>query len=74
MIGKMIADRLFDGEALEFYKYDGEPKALLGVVRKEIDNLAQNWTLEEKEACLSETGNAFSSSGALLSNLQTTVA
>jgi len=74
MIGKMIADRLFQGEILEFYKYDGDPKELLGAIRKEIDNLALNWSAEEKEACISETKNAFSNSGALLSNLQTTSA
>eukprot|EP00466_Bigelowiella_natans_P016759 jgi/Bigna1/54817/estExt_Genewise1Plus.C_440064 len=70
MIGKLIADKNFDGRTLEFYKYNGEPKELLEGVRKEIDILATNWDEEGRESCLSETGNAFKGAGTVLQNLK----
>eukprot|EP00465_Bigelowiella_longifila_P010662 CAMPEP_0185274036 /NCGR_PEP_ID=MMETSP1359-20130426/50921_1 /TAXON_ID=552665 /ORGANISM="Bigelowiella longifila, Strain CCMP242" /LENGTH=269 /DNA_ID=CAMNT_0027866863 /DNA_START=1 /DNA_END=810 /DNA_ORIENTATION=- len=70
MIGKLIADKNFNGRTLEFYKYNGEPKELLEDVRKEIDVLATNWDEEGRENCLSETANAFKGAGTVLQNLK----
>eukprot|EP00470_Lotharella_oceanica_P006918 CAMPEP_0170180810 /NCGR_PEP_ID=MMETSP0040_2-20121228/23095_1 /TAXON_ID=641309 /ORGANISM="Lotharella oceanica, Strain CCMP622" /LENGTH=224 /DNA_ID=CAMNT_0010425587 /DNA_START=76 /DNA_END=750 /DNA_ORIENTATION=+ len=71
MIGKLISDRLFDGETLEFYKYGGaEPKELLEQVRVEIDNLANGWNPDERQMCVEETANAFKGAGTVLKNLK----
>lgn len=70
MIGRKMADALLDGRELEFYKWEGDVKELLGAVSESIDELAATWTAEERQACLEETARAFQLGGALLGYLK----
>ena len=44
-------------------------KELLPGLRKEIDNLANTWSREQKDKCLAETANSFRYGGALLQHI-----
>eukprot|EP00171_Calliarthron_tuberculosum_P013651 IDg13651t1 len=69
MIGRLMQQRLFDGREFSFYEWESDVKALLGPVRKSIDEVAAEWTREVKDVCLKETGLAFGYSGTVLQNL-----
>jgi len=72
MIGKMMADKLLDGRTLEFYQWArGDPKEeLLPKLREQIDNMANTWSREQKDACLAETAASFKGGGSLLKYLR----
>eukprot|EP00617_Octactis_speculum_P009805 CAMPEP_0185776436 /NCGR_PEP_ID=MMETSP1174-20130828/85667_1 /TAXON_ID=35687 /ORGANISM="Dictyocha speculum, Strain CCMP1381" /LENGTH=227 /DNA_ID=CAMNT_0028464389 /DNA_START=225 /DNA_END=908 /DNA_ORIENTATION=+ len=71
MIGGMMAKELLDGKKLEFYRWErGNVKQLLADVATSIDGLTEDWTREEKDACLQETASAFQNGGALLGYLK----
>jgi heme oxygenase len=72
MIGKMMSDKLLGGRTLEFYQWErGDPKdELLPALRLQIDNMADTWTREQKDACLAETAATFKGGGSLLTYLR----
>jgi len=72
MIGKMMSDKLLEGHTLEFYQWErGDPKEeLLPALRLQIDNMADTWTREQKDACLAETAATFKGGGSLLTYLR----
>lgn len=72
MIGKQMADKLLDGRTLQFYQWGGaEPKdELLPNLRGKIDAVAEQWTREQKDACLAETAASFRSGGGMLAYLR----
>lgn len=69
MIGRLMSKLLFDGHVFEFYKWEGDVKQILDVVRVKIDETAKDWPREVKDECLKETGLSFSYSGTILGHL-----
>ena len=71
MIGKRMSDAVLDGFTLNFYKWDkgNVDKELLPGLRKQIDNLADTWTREQKDLCLAQTADSFKYGGALLQHI-----
>ena len=59
MIGNKFAGMCLDGAELEFYKYDGELVELLESVRGNLNDVAEGWSKEEKDVCLTETMDSF---------------
>eukprot|EP00882_Tetradesmus_deserticola_P021255 GHRQ01023009.1.p1 GENE.GHRQ01023009.1~~GHRQ01023009.1.p1 ORF type:complete len:189 (+),score=66.29 GHRQ01023009.1:189-755(+) len=66
MIGTKVAQMLLDGKELKFYQYSGDVAELLDGVRASINELAEQWTREQKDHCLRETADAFQYSGKLM--------
>lgn len=66
MIGKKVAEKILDGKVLEFYKWDGDLRQLLQNVREKLDEVANDWSREEKNHCLEETEKSFKYSGDIL--------
>lgn len=66
MIGKKYSDLFFDGKVLNFYKWEGEVKDHMKATVAKVDELANTWSAEEKQACLDETAMSFRYSGALM--------
>jgi heme oxygenase len=66
MIGAQVAKAALDGWTGEFYKWDGDVKAMLGAVRERLNVVAKAWSAEERAACLEETPATFAASGSLL--------
>lgn len=69
MIGKRVSDAILGGEALKFYQWEGDVRATLDSVRQKIDDMATEWTREEKDACLAETERTFQYGGSLLKSI-----
>ncbi|KAL3323037.1 hypothetical protein AABB24_040242 [Solanum stoloniferum] len=66
MIGRKVAEKVLNKKELEFYKWDGDLSQLLQNVRDKLNQVAENWTREEKNHCLEETEKSFKFSGAIL--------
>jgi len=66
MIGRKMSEMLLDGAELEFYKWDGELSDLLQGVKDSINEVAEEWTREQKDHCLEETEKSFKLSGSLM--------
>jgi heme oxygenase (biliverdin-producing, ferredoxin) len=66
MIGSKVSSMILDGAQLEFYKWDGDLKALLDATKGSLNDVAEGWSREEKDHCLEETEKSFQYSGALL--------
>ncbi len=66
MIGKKMAEKLLENNVLKFYEWEGDVKALLDAVRQTMDDMADGWTAEERQACLEETAATFRSGGSLM--------
>lgn len=66
MIGSKVSQMILDNKQLEFYKYESDVKELLNAVRDKINDVAEEWTREQKDKCLDETEKAFSYSSSLL--------
>lgn len=66
MIGKKVSEMILGGAELEFYKWEGDLQELLQGVRDKLNDVAEEWTREEKDVCLEETTKSFKYSGALL--------
>ena len=66
MIGAQVSKSVLDGWMGEFYKWDGDVRKLLDSVRGSINNVADSWSEEEKQACIEETPRTFEYSGKLL--------
>ena len=58
-----------DGEIIDFYKWEGDVKALLGETRGKIDTVALSWNDVEKNECIDEVRSTFVYSKKLMSNL-----
>lgn len=54
-----VASMILDGRELEFYKYEGDYKPLLEDVRDKLNDVALNWSREQKDHCLGETEQSF---------------
>lgn len=67
MIGKKVSQKILDGKELEFYKWEGDIRLLLQNVREKLDEVANDWSQEEKNYCLKETERSFKYSGDILS-------
>ena len=50
---------ILDGRELEFYKYNGDHRPLLEDVRDKLNEVASNWSREQKDHCLGETEQSF---------------
>ncbi|XP_037487800.1 heme oxygenase 1, chloroplastic-like [Triticum dicoccoides] len=59
LTGKKIADKILNKKELEFYKWEGTLSELLQNVRTKLNQVASNWTREEKNRCLEETVTSF---------------
>ncbi|KAJ3701221.1 hypothetical protein LUZ61_004926 [Rhynchospora tenuis] len=66
MIGKKVAEMILDKKELEFYKWEGNLSKLLQNVRDKLNEVAANWSREEKDHCLEETEKSFKYSGEIL--------
>jgi len=66
MIGKKVSEMVLDGWMGQFYQWNGDVKQLLDGVRTALNTMAENWSPEEKQACLEETPATFQYSGTLL--------
>eukprot|EP00890_Picochlorum_soloecismus_P002508 jgi/Picsp_1/3258/NSC_06098-R1_heme oxygenase 1 len=66
MIGKKVSEMALDGWMGQFYQWNGDVKQLLEGVRTKINAMAEEWSPEEKQACLEETPATFQYSGSLL--------
>ncbi|KAJ4752326.1 Heme oxygenase 1 [Rhynchospora pubera] len=66
MIGKKVAEMILDKKELEFYKWEGNLSKLLQNVRDKLNEVAANWSREEKDHCLEETEKSFKHSGEIL--------
>lgn len=69
MIGKKVAGEVLDSRTLSFYEFDREVQDILEEVRASINEVAEEWTDEQKELCLEETENSFKYSGALMRSI-----
>eukprot|EP00550_Attheya_septentrionalis_P007755 CAMPEP_0198282006 /NCGR_PEP_ID=MMETSP1449-20131203/1886_1 /TAXON_ID=420275 /ORGANISM="Attheya septentrionalis, Strain CCMP2084" /LENGTH=277 /DNA_ID=CAMNT_0043978073 /DNA_START=183 /DNA_END=1016 /DNA_ORIENTATION=- len=69
MIGKKMSSLLLNKLTLEFYKWDGDLNDIKGRVRENIETIADSWTREEKDLCVSGTVGAFKGGGGLNSYL-----
>lgn len=50
---------ILEGRQLEFYKYEGDFKPYLEDVRDKLNEVAANWSREQKDHCLGETEQSF---------------
>lgn len=66
MIGKKYSDMFFDGKVLDFYQWEGEVKDHMKATVSKVDEIANTWSPDEKQACLDETAMSFRYSGALM--------
>lgn len=65
MIGKQMSKLLLDGETLEFYKWDENVNELKPRVKAQIEELARQWSREERDNCINATAGAFRGGGAI---------
>lgn len=68
MIGRKVSEMILDGKELEFYKWNNEGglESSLTNVKSSLNAAAEEWSRDEKDACLEETGKSFQMSGKLL--------
>jgi len=69
MIGKQMSSLLLDKKTLEFYKWEGNINEIKDRVKGNIEEIAANWSFEEKKRCSDETAAAFRGGGSLNSYL-----
>jgi len=65
MIGKQMSKLLLDGETLEFYRWGEDVNELKPRVKAQIEELAQQWSREERDNCINATPAAFRGGGAI---------
>ncbi|CAI7829630.1 unnamed protein product [Closterium sp. NIES-54] len=66
MIGRKVSEMLLEGREMAFYQWEGELPDLLAAVREKLNEVAEDWTREQKDHCLEETEKSFKYSGQLL--------
>jgi len=69
MIGKQMSLLLLDKKTLEFYKWEGNLNEIKDRVKGDIEEIAANWSIEERKRCTDETAAAFKGGGSLNSYL-----
>ena len=69
MIGAQVSKMALDMWMGDFYKWDGEVSQIVEGVRGKINGVADEWSREDKDACLRETARTFKYSGGLLKEL-----
>mmetsp|Transcript_16216 Transcript_16216/g.35047 ORF Transcript_16216/g.35047 Transcript_16216/m.35047 type:complete len:283 (+) Transcript_16216:229-1077(+) len=65
MIGKSMSKLLLDGETLEFYKWGENVNELKPRVKNQIEELAKQWSREERDNCIGATAGAFRGGGSI---------
>ena len=70
MIGKKMAKLLLEGHTLDFYKWQGNVRELMGATKDKIDALALTWDDYGRRACVEETENCFKYGGQLNSHFR----
>jgi len=70
MIGKKMSDTLWNGQSLKFYEWEGDVRKLLDDVRVSIDEMAAEWTDDQRKECLEETMATFKFGGSLMSYMK----
>ena len=66
MIGRKVSEMILNGKELEFYKWERGLEESLTAVKAKLNEAAEGWSREEKDACLEETSKSFQLSGQLL--------
>eukprot|EP00475_Leptophrys_vorax_P025116 TRINITY_DN3506_c0_g1_i1.p2 TRINITY_DN3506_c0_g1~~TRINITY_DN3506_c0_g1_i1.p2 ORF type:complete len:283 (+),score=19.83 TRINITY_DN3506_c0_g1_i1:122-970(+) len=66
MIGKKVCDMILDGREMAFYRWDGDLPEMLAAVKETINEVAEEWTREQKDHCLDETEKSFKYSGQIV--------
>lgn len=71
MIGKQVADQVLDKRfsELAFYQYERPVKSIVVDTKAVLNEWAESWTTEQKEACKDETVEAFKYTGHVLGTL-----
>ena len=65
--GRKVSEMILDGKELAFYKWGGRGlETSLADVKEKLNQAAEGWSREEKDACLEETSKSFQLSGKLL--------
>lgn len=63
MMGKHFSKSLLDGETLEFHKWGENVNALKPRLKSQIEELALEWSREERDQCINATMGAFQGGG-----------
>ncbi|XP_031477998.1 heme oxygenase 1, chloroplastic-like [Nymphaea colorata] len=69
IIGKKVSNKLLKNHELNFYKWDGELGQLMQNARERLNQIAQNWSTEERRHCLEETKTSFHYSLQILNSI-----
>ncbi|CAN6465105.1 unnamed protein product [Victoria cruziana] len=69
IIGKKVSKKLLKNHELNFYKWDGELSLLMHNARERLNQIAQNWSKEERRHCLEETKTSFHYSFQILNSI-----
>ncbi|KAF3340626.1 heme oxygenase 1 [Carex littledalei] len=65
-IGKKVAEMILNKKVLEFYKWEYELSKMLQNVRDKLNEVASNWSREEKNHCLEEIEMSFNYNGEIM--------
>lgn len=65
MIGEKMSALLLNKRTLEFYKWDGDLNDIKGRVKAKIEEMAAQWSPEEKRECVDATAAAFMGGGGI---------
>lgn len=67
MIGKAVSDKILDGAKLDFYHdYPEAVSKLSRRVKEGLEGVASDWSEDERQSCVSETGKAFKYAGLVM--------
>ena len=71
MIGKAVADKILDGKKLDFYHDYPEKnvKKLSAPVKDLIEDIALEWSQEERDQCTGQTPKAFQFAGQVMKQI-----
>jgi len=65
IIGKQMSALLLNKRTLEFYKWDGDLNEIKDLVKAKIEEMAAQWSQEEKRQCVDATAAAFMGGGGI---------
>lgn len=67
MIGKAVSNKILDGAKLDFYHaYPKSVSKLMTPVKESLEDIAVDWSEEERKSCVNETGKAFKYAGQVM--------
>lgn len=67
MIGKAVSNKILDGAKLDFYHaYPKSVSKLMTPVKESLEDIAVDWSEEERKSCVKETGKAFKYAGQVM--------